>query len=167
MFKKMAVGLVTTLIAGMALGYFFLPILFPLQAESSRTTQFSVQNTDTFSQTGSWQTIPNLNITFSTTAGDTVTITFTCQLYMDPSSTPTNLLSTFCFAIDGSRLSSDYYCNIAQNFQVDYTFALTVAYQYVLETPSAETHNVSVQAYCGGSYQYIQSEINTLTVEIF
>lgn len=82
MSKSLVAGIIISLIVGIALGYFVIPMIF---AKGSQVNFYSDQEIASYNLPDvDYDTIPNLNISFSTEAGDTVIYTFTCELFMDP-----------------------------------------------------------------------------------
>ncbi len=161
--KGAAIGIVVALALGVVIGYFLIPMIFPLQATDSRQTYFidTAESCDINTTKGA---IPGLGINFTTQAGDIVVIEFTCSIgYIPSTSTTTHQLVEVELFIDNIWTPSSYYQDTSDstdNYMESFTF------RHVRTTLDPGAHTVVVRIRYVGSVLVIGMDIPVLTVEI-
>ena len=145
------------LVAGAAVGFFLFPMIFP-----ARQTFFNSQNTSIVNAPAGYATIPNLNIDFTTVAGDSVVFSFTGNVIMEPSGGGTYDFSIY-FVIDGIRITS-HYLLIREVLTTTQVFR-SAALSYVVTNLSPGAHNVTIQISCNADSDNYCGD-NVLTVQI-
>ncbi len=139
--KGAAAGIVIALIAGVAIGYFVIPMIF---AANGDQTNFCVQNDADIDVNSQLVTvIPNLNITFSTHTGDSVLFTYTCHytlVLIDPGDVAGTYID---LVIDGVADPASW-IQVSGNYSADEAYHSTIILRYLKTLPSG-SHNVSVR----------------------
>ena len=142
--KGITAGILVVLVVGMSIGYFLLPMVFPLHAEDSRQTFFTDQSADPYKHTSSlWHEIPNLTIDLTTQVGDILFLAFTCYWWVGTdTSEPTYHSAVFYFSVDGINVSTPVVSTVISNWTAN--FGEVIAYRYVLSDLSPGSHNVTI-----------------------
>ncbi len=164
--KGLVAGIMISLIAGIALGYFVIPMIF---ADGSQGAFYSDQEIDSYNlPDAGYDTIPNLNISFSTDSGVTVVYTFTCELFMDPDMAQIKCSAYFRFVLDGVSLSlSSEQMRITTSVNGDNDWQyFSVVYRYIKSGISSGPHNVSIEVSSDGSFDEISTSLHVLTVQV-
>ncbi len=162
--KGIAAGILIALVAGAAVGYFLLPMVFPIQAADERQTYFIISRTSSYDPSGSLTDIPGLTINLSLQTGDSLELFFNCYLGWTPSAPPSGQQAQFVFAIDGVPVSDNYWIYDYTTLGIPYTYA--VAYRYVSMGLSPGAHNVTIQVQVTGSFSSVAVDSNVLSVLI-
>ena len=163
--KSIAAGIVIALVAGAAIGYFILPMVFPTQAVEDRQTYFVDQHNGTFAASALMEDIDYLNITVTTQEGDVLELFYSSNLIFEPSTIkPTLQTAVFQFAIDGIPVAETYKIQVLTNSTDWYQYA--VCYRYIVTSITPSTHNISVQVQAYGTLTGAGPDGNVLSIRI-
>jgi hypothetical protein len=170
--KGIAAGMIIAVVAGMAVGYFLLPMVFPIQADTTRQTLFVDYQELYDAGSSRYGHIEDyggfLNVSFTTQAGDWVLLTFSCVVEVHPSSSEITVHQIFLvFKIDGFTIgwgnaaSLEFYSNSTDNYH------FTMMCQYVKTDISAGPHEIRIEhdIFDAGTND-IELRLNTLTAQI-
>ncbi len=143
--KGTAIGIVISLIIGVGIGYYLMPMIFTSQAGDYRETFFYDSYDQSWIVPATAGTIPNLCVNFSTNPGDSLLITFTCGIELTPSSNPQTLVLDFWINFSGT-LDSYGHVTYRLRYEADglYTILDTFIIRYVKTDFSPGSHNVTV-----------------------
>jgi hypothetical protein len=161
--KGAAIGIVVALAVGTVIGYFLIPMIFPLQASDSRQT-FWLDTADTFQANSSMVEIDGLGINYTTEAGDIVIIELACSIGFVPDTSSTvhqqvefelflDEIWTPSFFIQDTSDSTDNYGE-------------SVFWRFVYTTAPPGPHNVTVRVQVTGSVLILNIGNPSLTVQI-
>jgi hypothetical protein len=167
--KGTAAGIVIALIVGVLVGYLVLPMLFPVQANSNRQTNFVTQNLDNVNESPSpvWTLVPKLNISFSTSSGDTLVLLYTCDFIFDPPDSQARLQTLlFKFRIDAVRVPDTQQLVIQVVSNSTIALITSITYRLVKTGISAGAHNVSVNFDFSGFSVNTYACLNVLSLQI-
>ncbi len=144
--KAAAAGIVIALIAGTAIGYYVLPMVFP-----TRQTYFSDVEPAQYMLTVTATDIPGLMVNVTTQTGDSLELSFTCLVLMSIVSGSGTFAAIFVFAIDGVQVgaANDYMLHDTQAGTGVWSYA--IAYRYIVTGLDPGVHIFTVQASGGGS----------------
>ena len=167
--KGLIAGIVVGLVAGTALGYMVLPYFFPIHADADNI--FVVQDMDDQGYTGpggSFEAMDNMSIIFSTQAGDSVLLTFTCDIAFNPSSSDSLVFyAIFAYVIDDVQVPFAEEASIQVTTIDDATLVQSVVYRYLKTDLSAGTHNVTMRIDVGGvNLTQASTDTHVLSVQI-
>jgi len=165
--KTAAAGILIALVAGMFIGYLALPYIFPTQGHTSTHQYYVSQRNDLVALPGSWYTIPNLTISYTTETGNSVLYSYVCECSFELSTTPpANLIIYFRIVVDGQFVQTSYLIFYLQT-TVSTTLSHVTRYYKTDLTPGF--HNVTIMAYHTTAPVVASSVIlehHVLTVEI-
>ena len=153
------------LVAGAAIGYFLLPMIFPIQATDGRQTYFTDDDPNDNTPTGTLTNIPGLVIKLTTQSGDSLELSFTTNLIWWPSTPPAGYTAKFLFAIDGVSVLQDLFIYDYCTISTPYSYA--IAYRFLATGLSPGIHNVTVQVQVSGTFMSVACDGNVLSVLIF
>ena len=165
MSKGTVAGIVIALVAGAMIGYLVLPMVF--QSEGTEQDILWDQYDPAVSIPDFVDTpIPNLVVNFSTSTGDSILITYTCWVALEPLVLPNWLGITVRVAIDGSVETSSQTIH-RYWFDSDHLSYQPFGMRYVKAGLSPGAHNVTVIVNGFGDYDVRQVNQSILSVQIF
>ncbi len=161
--KGAAIGIVLALAVGTVIGYFLIPMIFPLQASDSRQT-FWLDTADTFQANSSMVEIDGLGINYTTEAGDIVIIELACSIGFLPDTTSTVQQQVeFELFIDELWQPSYFFQDTSDSTD---NYHESIFWRYVDTTVDPGPHNVTVRVQVTGSVVILNIGNPVLTVQI-
>ena len=161
--KAAAAGVLVALVAGLAIGYLVLPIIFPAQASDPRQT-FWIDDASTVQATETMTDIPGLRIDFNIEAGDEYIITFTCGLEFSANvSAQTHQILEIELFLDEIYTPSFFYQTTTdhQNTNSD-----SIYFDYYYSSSDPGPHNITARVQYSGMILIMNIKNPMLTVQI-
>ncbi len=161
--KGAALGIVIALAIGTVIGYFLIPMIFPLQASESRQT-FWLDYADTFQANSSMVEIEGLGINFTTEAGDIVIIDLACYIGFVPDTSSTVHQQVELEMLIDEIWTPSYFIQDTSDSNDNYRES--VFWRYVDPTVTPGPHNVTVRVQVTGSVLVLNIGNPVLTVQL-